>query len=97
MPIVLIFLHTVCSFFTPLQLYRIYSVTPWLLTAVLTFLVSFIRLPLDLDLKQISSMLSPDGILSVDTPLPGSNISLPGETVIPIHMMDKQLPAKSDG
>lgn len=55
------------------------------------------RLPVDLDLKQISSMLSPDGILSVEAALPGSNISLPGEIVIPIHMMDKQLPAKSEG
>uniref|UniRef100_A0A8C2BGH9 Heat shock protein, alpha-crystallin-related, b15 n=1 Tax=Cyprinus carpio TaxID=7962 RepID=A0A8C2BGH9_CYPCA len=49
-----------------------------------------------LDLKQISSMLSSDGILSVEAPLAGSS-SLPGETVIPIHMMDKQLSAKSDG
>ncbi|XP_043095000.1 heat shock protein, alpha-crystallin-related, b15 [Puntigrus tetrazona] len=54
------------------------------------------KLPADLDLKQISSKLSPDGVLSVEAPLPGSNVSLPGETVIPIHMMDKQLPAKSD-
>ncbi|XP_016408998.1 heat shock protein beta-1-like [Sinocyclocheilus rhinocerous] len=54
------------------------------------------KLPADLDLKQINSMLSPDGILSVEAPLPGSNISLPGEIVIPIHMIDKQLPAKSD-
>ncbi|XP_059404151.1 heat shock protein beta-1-like isoform X2 [Carassius carassius] len=54
------------------------------------------KLPADLDLKQINSMLSPDGILSVEAPLPGSNISLPGEIIIPIHMMDKQLPAKSD-
>ncbi|KAF4113246.1 heat shock protein, alpha-crystallin-related, b15 [Onychostoma macrolepis] len=55
------------------------------------------KLPADIDLRQISSMLSPDGILSVEAPLPGSNINLPGEIVIPIHMMDKQLPAKSDG
>ncbi|XP_026067422.1 heat shock protein, alpha-crystallin-related, b15 [Carassius auratus] len=54
-------------------------------------------LPAELDLKQISSMLSSDGILSVEAPSPGSNISLPGETVIPIHIMDKQLSAKSDG
>ncbi|KAL1275107.1 hypothetical protein QQF64_027921 [Cirrhinus molitorella] len=54
------------------------------------------KLPADLDLKQISSMLSPDGVLSIEAPLPGSNISLPGEIVIPIHMMDKQSPAKSD-
>ncbi|XDV20692.1 hypothetical protein PO909_025979 [Leuciscus waleckii] len=52
------------------------------------------KLPADLDLKLIKSMLSPDGILSVEVPLPGSNTSLPGEIVIPIHMMDKQLPAK---
>ncbi|XP_056123398.1 heat shock protein, alpha-crystallin-related, b15 [Rhinichthys klamathensis goyatoka] len=51
------------------------------------------KLPADLDLKLINSMLSPDGILSVEVPLPGST-SLPGEIVIPIHMMDKQLPAK---
>ncbi|XP_016345015.1 heat shock protein, alpha-crystallin-related, b15 isoform X1 [Sinocyclocheilus anshuiensis] len=55
------------------------------------------KLPADLDLTQISSMLSSDGILSVEASLPGSNISLPGEIVIPIHMMDKQLSAKSDG
>ncbi|XP_026103857.1 heat shock protein beta-1 [Carassius auratus] len=54
------------------------------------------KLPADLDLKQINSMLSPDGILSVEAPLQGSNISIPGEIIIPIHMMDKQLPAKSD-
>ncbi|XP_067264311.1 heat shock protein, alpha-crystallin-related, b15 [Chanodichthys erythropterus] len=52
------------------------------------------KLPADLDLKLIRSMLSPDGILSVEVPLPGSNISLPGEIVIPVHMMDKQFPAK---
>lgn len=54
------------------------------------------KLPADLDLKQIGSMLSPDGVLSVEAPLTGSNISFPGEIVIPIHMMDKQLPAKTD-
>lgn len=52
------------------------------------------KLPADLDLKLINSMLSPDGILSVEVPLPGSNTSLIGEIAIPIHMMDKQLPAK---
>ncbi|XP_051963774.1 heat shock protein, alpha-crystallin-related, b15 [Xyrauchen texanus] len=53
------------------------------------------KLPVDLDLKQISSMLSPDGTLSVEAPLPGSNVSLPEEIVIPIHIMEKQdLPAK---
>ncbi len=84
-------------FFTLLQLFRIYSVTPWLLKSVFIFSCVIHRLPVDLDLKQISSVLSSDGILSVEAALPGSNISLPGEIVIPIHMMDKQLPAKSDG
>ncbi|XP_067294807.1 heat shock protein, alpha-crystallin-related, b15 [Pseudorasbora parva] len=51
------------------------------------------KLPADVDLKLISSMLSPDGILSVEVPLPGSNKCLPGEIVIPIHTVDKPLPA----
>uniref|UniRef100_A0A8C2DNZ8 Heat shock protein, alpha-crystallin-related, b15 n=1 Tax=Cyprinus carpio TaxID=7962 RepID=A0A8C2DNZ8_CYPCA len=46
--------------------------------------------------RKYNSMLSSDGILSVEAPLAGYS-SLPGETVIPIHMMDKQLSAKSDG
>ncbi|XP_055055490.2 heat shock protein, alpha-crystallin-related, b15 [Misgurnus anguillicaudatus] len=45
------------------------------------------KLPPDLDLKQMSSMLSPDGILSIEAPLRGSKVALPEETVIPIHMM----------
>lgn len=63
--------------------------------AGLIFLVSFIRLPFDLDQKQISTLLSPDGILSVEAPLTGSKVALPDETVIPINMMDKPgLPAQ---
>ncbi|XP_051979774.1 heat shock protein beta-1-like [Xyrauchen texanus] len=45
------------------------------------------KLPVDFDLKQISSMLSPDGTLSIEAPLPGSNLSLPEEIVIPIHII----------
>ncbi|KAA0717126.1 Disabled -like protein 2 [Triplophysa tibetana] len=47
------------------------------------------KLPFDFDLKQINTVLSPDGILSVEAPLTGSEVALPDETVIPIHMMDK--------
>ncbi|KAI7813402.1 heat shock protein, alpha-crystallin-related, b15 [Triplophysa rosa] len=47
------------------------------------------KLPFDLDPKQISTVLSPDGILSVEAPLTGSEVALPDETVIPIRMMDK--------
>ncbi|XP_065127542.1 heat shock protein, alpha-crystallin-related, b15 [Paramisgurnus dabryanus] len=47
------------------------------------------KLPPDLDLKQMSSMLSPDGILSIEAPLTGSKVALLEETVIPVHMMKK--------
>lgn len=53
------------------------------------------KLPFDLDLNQISTVLSPDGILSVEAPLTGSKVAFPDETVIPINMMDKPgLPAQ---
>ncbi|KAL7838377.1 hypothetical protein AOLI_G00267810 [Acnodon oligacanthus] len=48
------------------------------------------KLPAEVDLHQMSSTLSPEGILSVEAPLGASSITSSTETVIPIQMQQKQ-------
>ncbi|TRY74315.1 hypothetical protein DNTS_002950 [Danionella cerebrum] len=51
------------------------------------------KLPANLNLNQISPKLSADGRLSIEAPEAGSKVCIPGEILIPIHKLDKQLPA----
>ncbi|XP_005735273.1 heat shock protein beta-1-like [Pundamilia nyererei] len=49
------------------------------------------KLPQGVDLQQISSSLSADGVLSVEAPVPGTSSSIPGnEIVIPVQIRQKQ-------
>ncbi|XP_062844533.1 heat shock protein, alpha-crystallin-related, b15 [Trichomycterus rosablanca] len=47
------------------------------------------KLPAEIDLQQMSSSLSPEGVLLVEAPLGASSTSLPADTVIPIQIKQK--------
>ncbi|XP_072548921.1 heat shock protein, alpha-crystallin-related, b15 [Salminus brasiliensis] len=48
------------------------------------------KLPAEVDLHQMSSMLSPEGSLVVEAPLGSSPVTFPAETEIPIQRQEKQ-------
>lgn len=56
-----------------------------------SIIVSNARLPAEVDTEHINSSMSPEGVLSVEAPLPTSGTRRVEEIVIPIQMQKQQL------